>query len=297
MNILITGANGFLGQHLAIHLLKTKHTVFATGRGDCRIPANYSINYAPAELTDQSSVEKLVATVNPDIIIHTAAMSKPDECHEHKDKCLLHNVEATDHLLHALQKSNNPQAFFLFVSTDFVFGEDGPHKEEDKPDPLNFYGSSKWMAEQKVMESGLPYSIVRPVFIYGKVWPGLRSSFLHWVKNNLDSGKSIKVVADQWRTPTFVNDICLGIEHIIDQRKQGAFHLAGKDILSPYDMAIKTAQILGLDENLIIPVTAETFPEPVVRAKRSGLFIDKAIKELQYSAVSFEEGVRMSFLD
>ena len=139
------------------------------------------------------------------------------------------------------------------------------------------------------------YAIVRPVFIYGPVLQGMRPSFLHWVKNNLEQHKLIKVVSDQQRTPTFVTDICKGIETIISQKQEGAFHLAGKDILSPFEMAVTVANFLRLDAALIENVTSDIFIETVLRAKRSGLKIDKAEKMLGYKPVSFEEGVQLTF--
>ena len=82
---------------------------------------------------------------------------------------------------------------------------------------------------------------------------------------------------------------------MIEKRITGDFHLAGRDILSPYQMAISVANILGLDASLIEPVTSETFPEPVVRAKHSGLKIDKARNILGYEPISFEEGIHLTF--
>ncbi|MGL5947203.1 MAG: sugar nucleotide-binding protein, partial [Sediminibacterium sp.] len=111
----------------------------------------------------------------------------------------------------------------------------------------------------------------------------------------LQANKPIKVVTDQLRTPTFAPDICKGITTIIHTNQTGIFHLAGKDILSPYEMALAVAATLRLDKNLIEPVTADSFPEPVKRAQKSGLKIDKAQRLLAYEATSFEEGVRMSF--
>jgi len=230
----------------------------------------------------------------PSIIIHTAAMSKPDECNSNKDLCVLNNVTATEYLLNAA-RSFSPH--FIYTSTDFIFGENGPHSEEEKPDPLNFYGESKLMAEDLVKKAGLVYSIVRPVFMYGRVWEGMRPSFLHWVKNNLEQHKPIKVVNDQLRTPTFVEDICKGIEAIILHTAEGDFHLAGKDFISPYQMAVMVAAVLKLDSSMIEMVSSDTFPEPVKRSKRSGLKIDKAIQVLGYAAVSFEEGIRLTFPD
>ncbi len=285
--VLITGVNGFLGQHLALHLLNKNFNVIGVNRGVCRVP--WDLIYEEVDLSDKKLVTSILNKHQPEIIVHTAALSQPDKCETDRELCLQMNVEATQNLLY--YKS----AQFIYISTDFIFGENGPHKEDGTPDPLNFYGESKLQAEKAVIKSGLSYAIVRPVFIYGKVWDGLRPSFLHWVKNNLEQAKPIKVVSDQQRTPTFVNDICNGIEAIINKQATGAFHLAGKDVLSPYQMAVTTAQVLGLDAGLIENVTSETFPEAVKRAKKSGLVIDKAIAELNYNPVSFAEGVALTF--
>ncbi len=288
--VLTTGGNGFMGQHLCLYLAAKGYTVIATGRGPSRIPSQFGIKYIPVDLTHETTVFQLSTTIQPDFIVHTAALSKPDECHQDQQNCLLQNVTATEHLLKAFTK-----AHFIYTSTDFVFGENGPHSEADATGPLNFYGESKLMAEQMVQNSDLSNTIVRPVFMYGKVWDGLRPSFLHWVNNNLSQGKPIKVVVDQQRTPTYIDDISAGVEAIIRLEKQGIYHLAGKDIVSPYQMAITTAELLGLDVSLIEKVTSDTFPEPVKRAKKSGLKIDKAIAELGYQPHSFEAGVKLTF--
>ena len=151
------------------------------------------------------------------------------------------------------------------------------------------------MAEQVVQSSGLIFSIVRPVFIYGQLLSGMKPTFIHWVQQNLVNNKRINVVNDQQRTPTFVTDICDGILAIINKKAQGVFHLAGKDIISPYEMAVTVAAVLGLNASLIEPVTSATFVEPVQRAKKSGLKIDKAIDILGYNPINFVDGVKLSF--
>lgn len=294
MKIFITGANGFLGQHLAKYLSDKGFEVIASGKGMCRNSSKGFPFYESMDLTEEEILIKIIKKHRPEIVIHTAAMSKPDECNNNKAGCLLNNVEATRYLVNAARPFSTQ---FIYTSTDFIFGENGPHEEDELPDPLNFYGESKLMAEEIVKQSGLLYGIVRPVFIYGPVWEGMRPSFLHWVKNNLEAHKNIKVVCDQYRTPTYVYDICKGIESIITRRAAGEFHLAGKEIVSPYQMAITVAETLGLDASLIESVNSDTFPEPVKRAKRSGLKIAKAIRELDYSPVSFEEGVKLTFND
>jgi dTDP-4-dehydrorhamnose reductase len=292
MKVLITGANGFLGQYLTLYLAGKNFYVFACSRGECRIHEQNLFHYSSVDLANENAVIHLLQETKPDVVIHAAAMSKPDECDKNREVCYLNNVEATKFLLEASQQH---QPHFIYVSTDFIFGENGPHGEDENAEPLNYYGATKLEAEQLVKNSGLKYTIVRPVFIYGHLLPNMRPSFLHWIKTNLEQGKKLKIVSDQLRTPTFVLDICKGIETIILQQQQGVYHLAGKNILSPYEMAVEVAKFLKLDAALIEKVTSDTFPEPVKRAKRSGLKIDKARRELGYEPVSFSEGIQLTF--
>ena len=293
MKVLITGSNGFLGQHLVRFLVQHQLTVIATGRGENRNADTTGYSYHSLDTTNAHEVLACFQKHKPDYVIHAAAMSKPDECNTQREACHLHNVTATQYIVDA---ANSINAKLIYVSTDFIFGENGPHDEDTVPAPLNFYGESKLMAEQYVKANAAHWAIMRPVFIYGSKLPGSRPSFLHWVKQNLEQGKSIKVVSDQQRTPTYVYDICKGLLAMMQQQVIGDFHLAGKDILSPYDMAIAVAKVLQLPETLIEKVTSDTFVEPVKRAKHSGLTIDKAKQTLNYNPVAFEEGVKLSLL-
>ena len=292
MNTIVTGSNGYLGQFLCNFLTENGHCVSAISRGGNKNSLINSRNYFGVDLTIEKDIIGVVSSIKPDIIIHNAAMSKPDVCAANKEACLLQNVIATKYLLKAAAINN---ARLIYVSTDFIFGENGPHSEESTPDPLNFYGETKLMAEELVKNSGLPYAIMRPVFIYGPCYDGMRPTFLHWVKSSLEANKSIKVVDDQKRTPTYVIDICKGVNAMITKQVTGNFHLAGKDIISPYAMAVKVAKVLGLNASLIEPVNSDSFPEPVKRAKQSGLTSERAIAELGYHPIGFEEGIRLTF--
>lgn len=292
MKILVTGANGFLGQHLTLYLLNKGFDVVACSRGECRISLPNFFQYFSIDVTDANAVAATITATQPDVIVHAAAMSKPDECANNEAACYLNNVAATKILLKA---SEQLQPHFIYVSSDFIFGENGPHDEDDHAAPLNYYGETKLRSEQLVMQSGLAYTIVRPVFIYGPALKNMRPSFLHWVKNNLEQGNAIKVVSDQQRTPTFVFDICKSIDTIIQCKQFGVYNIAGKDLLSPYQMAMEVAKFFQLDTALIEEVTSDTFKEPVQRAKRSGLKIDKARKYLGYEPVSFAKGIELTF--
>lgn len=293
MKLLVTGANGFLAQHVCLYLLNKGHQVLGISRGPARLPFVDRMEYVSLDLSDAEAVKNLAPAMGkPDAILHLAAMSKPDECLRDPAASRLHNIEATAHFL---EKAAAWEAYFLYSSTDFIFGEGGPHSESDTPDPLNFYGACKWEAENLVRNSGVRQGIFRPVFIYGPVWPGLRGSFIQWVADSLRAGKTIQVVNDQWRTPTFVGDLCWGIHQLLTHQIQDCFHLAGKDVLTPYQMACTTAEVLGLPTSLILAVDSHTFPEPVRRAKKSGLQIQKAMDALGYAPHDFTAGVKASF--
>jgi dTDP-4-dehydrorhamnose reductase len=293
MKVLVTGANGFTGQHLIKTLVAKGFEVVATSRNASRLPSYNNLTYYNIELTDVRNVENLFDLTRPSAVIHTAAMSKPDECAANPSLCNANNIDATGHLLDAATKVGTQH--FVYLSTDFIFGEGGPHAEEDTPAPLNLYGASKLKAEALVNAASLKTTIIRPVFMYGPVWENLRPSFIQWVAVKLQNGEPIKVVTDQARTPTYIGDLCWGIQKIINNQVPGTFHLAGKDILSPYDMAVAVAKHLNLPLGLIEPVTASTFPEPVKRAQRSGLKIDKAVDALGYAPHSFAAALQKCF--
>jgi len=293
MKVLVAGANGFTGQHLIKTLIGKGFEVIATSRNESLLPSYNKLTYYNIELTDVSNVENLFDLTRPNAVIHTAAMSKPDECSANPNLCTANNIEATGHLLEAATKVGTQH--FIYLSTDFIFGEGGPHAEDDAPAPLNLYGASKLEAEALVNAAAIKATIVRPVFMYGPIWQNLRPSFIQWVAGKLKNGEPIKVVTDQARTPTYIGDLCWGLRKIINDQVPGVFHLAGKDIVSPYDMAVAVAKHLNLPLGLIEPVTASTFPEPVKRAQRSGLKIDKAVSLLGYAPHSFAAALQKCF--
>jgi dTDP-4-dehydrorhamnose reductase len=294
--ILITGANGFLGQHLCKFLQDAGFVVFATSKSNAAPYLQlHQLPFASCDLTNAHAVKQLVDSLQPNVIIHAAARSKPDDCELYPDLCLQDNVESTRHLLQAAEQNHVQQ--FIYMSTDFVFGQDGPHAETDAPNPINFYGESKLRAEQLVQSSKLNTCVVRPVFIYGPRYAGMRNCFVQMITDNLQAGKPLKIVHDQQRTPTYVFDLCKGLQSIIEKNTNGIFHLAGKNILSPYQMACLIANEAGLDKSLIEAVTADTFVELAKRPVKSGLKIEKAMQELNFNPIEYAEGVRLTLLD
>ena len=294
MKILITGANGFLGFYLTEQLLAKNFPVIATGKGECRLPFTHDLKFQwlSMDFTDPFSIHDVFENIKPDVVVHAGAMSKPDECEVDQMKAYLVNVESTVQLL---INSEELKSFFVFLSTDFVFdGEQGMYSEDDVPKPVNYYGRTKLEAEEAVKEYEHGWAIVRTVLVYGKNHSG-HNNILKIVKEKLEQGVEYNVVDDQVRTPTYVEDLAKGIVSIIEKKATGVFHLSGKDILTPYQMAIKTAEHLRLDSSVLKKVTAASFSQPAKRPLKTGFIIDKARKKLGFEPLTFEEGLKRTF--
>ncbi len=294
MKVLITGANGFLGHYLVGLLLQKGYEVIATGKGNNRLPFGNSEKFVYTEMdfTNPFAVNDIFDTYKPEVVVHAGAISKPDECELNQKEALRINTEGTVTMLSNAAKH---KCFFIFISTDFVFdGEAGMYTEGDIPNPVNFYGKTKLEAEEAVKRYEHDWAIVRTVLVYGKPMAG-RSNILTIVKEKLEKGEAYNVVDDQVRTPTYVEDLAAGIIAIMEKRACGIYHLSGINILTPYEMACKTADFLGLDKSLIKRVTAESFSQPAKRPAMTGFIIDKAKRELAYSPVTFLEGLKRTF--
>lgn len=288
MKILVTGSNGLLGQKL-IEKLSKKMDVLATARGENRLPFKENYSYASLDITDKNNVDEVFNSFKPDVVIHGAAMTNVDQCEIEKEECWKLNVLATEYLLEAAKKHNS---FFLHVSTDFIFdGKEGPYDEDGTPNPVSFYGWSKYAAEKLVMHSEVKWAIARTVLVYGIAHDMSRSNIILWVKNSLENGKSINVVNDQWRTPTLAEDLADGCILIAEQKAEGVFNISGKDLLNPYEMATMTADYFSLDKTLIKEVDGSQFKQTAKRPAKTGFILDKAIHKLGYKPKSFKEGI------
>lgn len=293
MRILITGANGFLGYYLVQQLLAKGHEVIATGRGKRRLPPELGAGliYESMDFTDPYRVHDVFERYAPEVVIHAGAMTKPDECEDNQWKAYVTNVEGT---LNVLLNAEEYHSFFVFLSTDFVFdGEKGMYKEDDVRSPVNFYGKTKMEAEDAVMEYPHDHAIVRTVLVYGKPQVG-RQNIITVVKTKLEKGEEYSVVDDQVRTPTFVEDLARGIISIVERKAFGTFHISGKDVMTPYQMAVRTAEMLGLNASLLKRVDSASFSQPAKRPARTGFDLGKARRELGFEPVSFEEGLRLT---
>ncbi|HEX9649324.1 MAG TPA: SDR family oxidoreductase [Cyclobacteriaceae bacterium] len=289
MKILITGSNGLLGQKLLALCLRKGTEVIATSLGRNRF--DDSLTYLTMDITNSAEVEEVIGKTKPDVIINTAAMTNVDQCEDEKERCLLLNVAAVKNLVQSCEKHNS---FLVHLSTDFVFdGSHGPLNENDKPNPVNFYGESKLKSELLIQESKCGWAIARTILVYGVLQNMSRSNIILWVKESLEKGIEIQVVDDQFRTPTLAEDLADGCYLIATKQAAGIWNISGKDLLTPYQMAIKTAEFFNLDQNLIKRTNSSAFRQRAVRPLKTGLVIEKAQSQLGYNPHSFEEGIQI----
>jgi dTDP-4-dehydrorhamnose reductase len=292
MKVLITGSNGLLGQKLVSLLyLLPEVTLIATARGENRDEIYEDYIYESMDITSEENVLAVFRKYKPDAVIHTAAMTHVDQCELNKETCVDQNITAVKHIVKACKEVG---AFLVHVSTDFIFdGTHGPLTEEETPNPVNYYGWTKWEAEKAVEASGLKWAIARTVLVYGVVQDMSRSNIVLWVKNNLEQKKEINVVNDQWRTPTLAEDLAKGCWLIVQKQATGIFNISGEEMISPYDLAHTVADVWNLDKGLIKQADSSTFIQPAMRPPKTGFIIDKAKKVLGYKPHTLIEGLEL----
>lgn len=291
--ILITGSNGLLGQKLAALLLPMPEIeVLATSRGENKLTGILpDLQFRSMDVTKPEEVERVINAFRPTHLIHTAAMTNVDQCENDHAGALLLNRDAVQYLVTACEKHN---VHLIHVSTDFIFdGESGPYDEEASGNPVNFYGKTKLEAEEIVKHAKCKWAILRTVLVYGVVHDYGRTNIVLWVRDSLRAGKVIKVVTDQYRTPTLAEDLAMGCWLAAEKDAEGIFHISGNEMLTPYEMAMQVAEYFNLDKSLIDKADSNNFTQPAKRPPRTGFDIRKAQKALGYQPHTFRQGIAL----
>ncbi|MEQ6123315.1 SDR family oxidoreductase [Pseudotenacibaculum sp. MALMAid0570] len=288
MKIAITGSNGLLGQTLVNLLLKEseKYQVIGLSRGKNRSGRD-DFEYVNIDVTNEDELKKCLFRIQPDFIVNTAAMTNVDACEDEKENCDLLNVEAVRFLT---QISKELKAHLIHISTDFIFdGTQGYYKETDKPNPLSYYGLSKLKSETVLTNSTIDYTILRTILVYGIVHDLGRNNIVLWVRDMLKENKEITIVNDQFRMPTYVEDLAIACKMSIDKRAKGIFNISSNKLLSIYEIARQIADAFDLNKDLIMPISTSTLNQKAARPAKTGFDLSKTNKELGFYPKSFEE--------
>lgn len=292
MKILITGSNGLLGQKIVKRCIKHNIPFIATSKGPNRNPECPESNYFSLDLLQTDEVHQLVLDQKPTAIIHTAALTNVDYCEEHPEECHQVNVVSSKVLYDA---AKSVQAHFELLSTDFVFdGENGPYKEGDQVNPLSVYAQSKVDAEQLLIgdpENYNNWSIARTIIVYGTGFGLSRSNMILWALEALPKGEVMKLVDDQFRAPTWADDLAYGCVEIVKRNQTGIFHLSGP-VLRPINKIVEeVGKALKLSSLPIETISSKTLNQAAKRPPRTGFDLSKAEKLLDYHPMDIQETI------
>ena len=289
MKIMILGANGFTGRRI-LKRLSSKHQVLACSLHPDILPEE-GYEFHILDMQNVDATDALLNNFRPDVIINASAMSVVDYCEQHPEEAYALNVTAVKHLA---EYSQSNSCRLIHLSTDFVF--DGTateaYTETDTTNPINYYGKTKQWSEEVIEQACTNYAIARIEVVYGKPFNGQHGNIVHLVKTRLQNGQSIRVVSDQFRSPTWVEDIARAIESLLSDKYQGIYHICGGETMSVADIAYRVAKHFGLDTSLIQPVTTEEMNEATPRPLFSPMSTEKAFREFGYQPSSLEEGFK-----
>lgn len=290
VKVLVTGSNGLLGQKIIELHTEFSVELIATSAGGDRDPRD-GYHYHSLDITDREAVFQALEKFKPDVVINTAAMTNVDLCETERERCDKINVEAVGHIADACLKYN---AHFVHVSTDFIFdGEKGLYTEEDVAHPINYYGLSKWKSEQLLSVHAVPHAILRTGLVYGFIPKLSRSNIVLWAREALGKGQTINIVDDQFRTPSWAEDLAQGCLLAATQKAQGVFNISGPDYMNMYELVQIVAREWGLDATLIQKATTDFVNQRAKRPPKTGFDISKAIEEIGYRPHSFVESLHI----
>ena len=269
MNILVTGANGMLGNTIQLVVRQSKDNYIFT---------DVCEGYQKLDITNLEDIRKAVKEHNIECIINCAAWTNVDAAETAGDIVETLNATAPENLAKAMKEVNG---LLVHVSTDYVFGGDPyntPCKEDQKGTPTGVYGLTKLHGEEKIQAVGGKYIIVRTAWLYGE----FGKNFVKTMMNLTATKPELKVVFDQCGTPTYAVDLANAIFDIVENKKYegntGIYHFSNEGVCSWYDFAKKIAELAGNTACNIQPCHSDEFPSPVKRPAYS-VFDKTKIKE------------------
>lgn len=286
--ILLTGANGLLGQKTAeVFARETEHELILTDLAP-KAEEPRKFTYYPLDITDKEAVKEFVKKCKPDIIINAAAFTNVDGCETERELSWRVNVDAVKNLIIASRINSSK---IIHVSTDYIFdGIHGGYDENSKPNPLSFYGKAKLASENALAASGAESAVIRTMIIYG-YGKNVKQNFALWLINSLGKDEPVKIVDDQYGMPTIVDDLGLAINRIVDREKTGVYNVCGSEYISRYEFALNLAEIFGFDKSMIVPIKTSELMQAAIRPMNSSFILLKAETELGLKTLNVRDGL------
>lgn len=276
--LLVTGAAGFLAHHLLRKAVSDYEVYGIYHTKNVKLP---DVTFLSCDLTNYIDIGNLVDDIEPDAIIHTAAISDANYCQQNREESFAINVQAAENLAGICCDLNIP---FVFTSTDLVFdGKKGDYKEEDPKNPLSAYGEQKAQAEELIGNIYEPSLILRLPLMFG--YPQTSNgNYLQKFITQVKKGETVKLFTDEYRSVGGALSIADGILKFLFQQ-HGILHLAGGQRLSRYEFGMKAAEAFGLSKDLIQAGSQKDVKMAAQRPADVSLNISKALA-LGYTPLS-----------
>ena len=258
MKFFITGINGQLGHDINIELLNRGYT-------DIYAPSSKEVN-----ITDEAAVEKAIMDYHPNIIFHCAAYTAVDKAEDDKDNCYAVNVIGTRNIVESAKKIN---AKIIYISTDYVFDgtKDGYYIESDSPNPINYYGETKYLGEEEIRKYS-NHIITRISWVFGINGKNFVKSMLRLAELR----DSLNIVADQIGSPTYTKDLSKLLVDMALSDKTGTYHITNDGYCSWYEFAKYIFETNGVDIK-VNPISTSEYPTRANRPHNSKLSKEKLI--------------------
>jgi len=287
MKILITGEAGLLGSRVA-KLARDRHTALGTYLGPA--PNIEGVDEFELDITKREDVFTAVREKEPDVIIHTAAMTDVDACEREPEKAMLVNGQGTENLAMAARESG---ARMIYVSTDYVFdGErkDSSYFEYEAVNPVSHYGRSKLRGEVGVKICN-GWAVARVSVLYGWNNKMQHSNFVTWAIEKLRKGEKISLLTDQFTSPTLLENCAEALLKMAETRVTGTYHACGSTCIDRYEFGLQIAEKFGLDKGLISQNTSDKIKWLAKRPMRACLSVKKMEEDLGVHMMTTEEGL------
>lgn len=283
--ILITGANGLLGQSI-INVNNDRFDICSTSKGESIYDLNGTL-FKSMDILNSGDIDIIFSNFKPDVIIHAAAMTNVDWCEANPIYCNRVNIDGTQNIITACEKYS---AHLIFISTDFIFdGKIGGYSETAQENPLSVYGKSKFDAEKLIQASNCKWTIARTSLVMGYFPYLMSNNIILWARKKLGKGDEINVVDDQVRTPTWSMDLAEGCLLIAEKKALGIYNISGSEKFSIIELVRQVAIHGGFDLSLIDRVNSATLGQLAMRPLISDLDISKAKRNLGFKPHSFEK--------
>ena len=259
MKVLVTGVKGQLGYDVVNELEKRGHE--AVG-----------VDIQEMDITDESSVRRVIGDEAPDAVIHCAAYTAVDAAEDNVELCRRVNADGTQYIASMCRELDVPM---VYISTDYVFDGEGarPWEPDDERHPLNAYGQTKYEGELAVQNTLDKYFIVRIAWVFGVNG----KNFIKTMLNLAKSRDTITVVNDQFGSPTYTYDLARLLVDMVQTDRYGCYHATNEGICTWYEFACEIFRQAGVQIN-VVPVTAAEYPAKAKRPSNSRMSKEKLTK-------------------